>query len=259
MKIAYIGIDLFFPALVELVNNGCEIIKIFTCDTDNITEFNTQITDYAIANGIPYTLERITKRDIDELIDEGVEAFICAGYYYLIPVVKNIPMLNIHPTLLPEGRGMWPMPIIIMEGRKKSGVTIHKMESEFDTGDIVLQREFKLDINENHETYMDKVCYLLKEMINILINDFWNLYNNSISQGEGEYIKAPDEHAYTINENMTIEEADLILRAFYGYECYYKTEDKIICIIKGSAVREKREGFDYLKLKNGYIKFDKKI
>ena len=56
MKIAYIGIDLFYPVLIALEKNGCEIEKIFTCKTDNITEFNIQIVDYAKKNNIPYTV-----------------------------------------------------------------------------------------------------------------------------------------------------------------------------------------------------------
>lgn len=257
MKIAYIGIDLFYPVLTALVENGCEIKKIFTCKTDNVTEFNIQIIEYAKKHNIPYILDRITEEDINNLINDGVEAIICAGYYYLIPVVKDIPMLNIHPTLLPVGRGLWPMPVIIMEGHQKSGVTIHKIEKEFDTGDIILQREFMLDSDENLVTYMNKVYDLLKEMIELLLDDFSNLYNNAVSQGEGEYMKAPDEQSYTITDSMSVKEADLILRAFYGYECYYKSKEKSTCLIKGKAVKEKREGYIYFPLKNGYIEVDK--
>ena len=256
MKIVYIGIDLFYPTLVALTENGCEIEKIFTCKTDNITEFNTQVIGYAKENNIPYTIERIKTEDINELIENGVEAIICAGYYYLIPVVKDIPMINIHPTLLPVGRGLWPMPIIIMEGHKKSGVTFHKIEKEFDTGDIILQREFAVDIDENHVTYMNKVNALVKEMLEELISNFNNLYESAVPQGRGEYIKAPDESSYTISNDMSVKEADLILRAFYGYECYYKTKNVNICVINGRAVEFKKEGYKYLDLKDGYIEYN---
>ena len=119
MKIAYIGIDLFFSALKALSDNGCEIYKIFTCKTDNITEFNTDIIRYAKEYNIPYTLDKITQEDINMLVKDGVECIICGGYYYRIPIVEGIAMLNIHPTALPVGRGLWPMPIMIMEGYKK--------------------------------------------------------------------------------------------------------------------------------------------
>lgn len=253
MKIAYIGIDLFFPALKELEKQGCEILKIFSCKTDNITEFNTQIVGYAVKKRIPYTLQRITKEDIQELISQGCEAIICAGYYYRIPVSPDVPMLNIHPTLLPIGGGSWPMPIIIMEKHKKSGVTFHKIAEEFDAGDIILQREFLLDEKENHETYMEKVYGLLPEMISQLIKDFKSLYDSATPQGEGQYWECPAEDMYTIKADSTMEEADLILRAFYGYECIYQRDKENYVLIKGNAVKEKRKGYSYFDLKDGYI------
>ena len=259
MKIVYIGIDLFFPALRALADNGCKIHKIFTCATDNITEFNTEIVSFAKENKIPYTLNKITREDIITLIEEGIECIICGGYYYRIPIVENIPMLNIHPTLLPIGRGMWPMPIIIMEGYEKSGVTIHKMEEEFDTGEILLQREFNIADDETHKTYMDKVCNLLEDMIEELVNNFDSLYNNALPQGTGEYFKAPDERVYTLSGDMTVKEADLILRAFYGYECFYEDNGKKICFVYGKAVKEKKQGYKYYKLKDGYIEAIKTI
>ena len=253
MKIAYIGIDLFFPALKELEKQGCEVLKIFSCKTDNITEFNTQIIAYAVKKRIPYTLQRITKEDIQELVSQGCEAIICAGYYYRIPVSPDVPMLNIHPTLLPIGGGSWPMPIIIMEKHKKSGVTFHKIAEEFDAGDIILQREFLLDEKENHETYMEKVYGLLPEMISQLIKDFKYLYDSATPQGEGQYWQYPEEDMYTIKADSTMEEADLILRAFYGYECIYQGNAERYVLIKGNTVKEKRKGYSYFDLKDGYI------
>ena len=259
MKIAYIGIDLFYPVLIALEKNDCEIEKIFTCKTDNITEFNIQIVDYAKKNNIPYTMDRITKEDIQELLDVGVEAIICAGYYYLKPVMKEMPMVNIHPTLLPTGRGSWPMPRIIKEKHKKSGVTMHKIAKDFDTGDIILQKEFLLDREETHSTYMNKVYELCNEMVEELILDFNNLYQEAKEQSEGEYWEIPDELEYTVTRDMSIEEADLILRAFYGYECIYKSMDKTEKIIAGRVVRDNNniEEFVYLPLKDGYIEISK--
>ena len=81
MKIAYAGLDLFYPALEALIDNGCEIIKIYTCETDNETEFNIRIINTAVTYNIPYTTGRIRREDITWLKSQGCEALICAGYY----------------------------------------------------------------------------------------------------------------------------------------------------------------------------------
>ena len=41
-RIVYIGIDLFYPALLEL-SRLCEVGQIVTCSTDNVTEFNVKV------------------------------------------------------------------------------------------------------------------------------------------------------------------------------------------------------------------------
>ena len=71
MKIAYIGIDLFYPALETLYELGCEIIEIFTCKTDNICEFNVKVTDFAKKHSIPCKINPINRDDIQKLIDNG--------------------------------------------------------------------------------------------------------------------------------------------------------------------------------------------
>lgn len=257
MKIAYVGIDLLYPALKALWDNRCEIIKIFTCKTNNVTEFNEQIVEFAKNNNISYTLERITVNDILWLKEMGCELLICGGYYYKIPVDESLPMINIHPTLLPVGRGSWPMPLIILRGDKKSGVTLHKISEGFDEGDIILQKEFNISDNESHESYMKKSGDLAYVMINELLANFELLYSNAKPQGEGEYLQEPKREVFTINENSSFKNTDLILRAFYGYECYYEKADKIYEIIKGEVVKEKMftqsmEGV-YLPIKGGYV------
>ena len=138
MRIAYLGIDLLKPVLDALLREGCRVLKLFTCPVDNVTEFNTAALQTARERGIPYTRERITAADLDELAAQGCELLVCAGYYYRVPVTDAFPMVNFHPTPLPVGRGSWPMPRLILEGAGLGGVTAHKMAADFDTGDILL-------------------------------------------------------------------------------------------------------------------------
>ena len=253
MKVAYIGIDLLFPALESIYNCNNEIIKIYTCKTNNKTEFNFKVIEFANTNNIPYTLNRITSNDIDELKKMGCELIISAGYYYKIPVDDDISMINIHPSLLPVGRGPWPMPIIILNGHKKSGVTFHKITQNFDEGDIILQKEFYLSENENLKSYMEKVYDLIDVMMRNLFSDYSNVYNSAIKQNVGEYWKEPDESKYTFSEDTPFKDAEVALRAFYGYECYYITNNSKYEIIDGVAVMSKEEGYIYFPLKQGYI------
>ena len=250
MKIAYIGLDLFYPALKKLHSLGLEIVEIFTCDVDNVCEFNTEICDFARLNNIPCQMTKITAEDIDRLLDKGCDWAICGGYYFKIPHDTALPIVNIHPSLLPLGRGSWPMAQSILWKHKKSGVTIHKIAQGFDTGDILLQREFSLDADETHQTFMEKANITLEGMVAELAEKFDFLYKNAVPQQSGEYWKAPTESDYTVTPDMAVEEADLILRAFYGYECIYDDGQTKTTIIGYRAY----SGDGEMKIKNGYLK-----
>ena len=248
------GIDLLYPALPALYNRGCNILKIFTCRTDNVTEFNTEITEFAQLHDIPLTMKRITSEDLRELKECGCELIISAGYYYMIPVDTQIRMINIHPTMLPVGRGAWPMPRLILDGYTQGGVTFHKIIKEADAGDIILQRSFDIDLNENHMTYMKKVHFLLDDMVDELLSNIDELYSNALAQEEGIYFDNMVQEDYTVDSSMTVREADVILRAFYGYECIYKSQGAVYELIEAySAYDLPVINCISFKLKDGYI------
>ena len=57
--------------------------------------------------------------------------------------------IGMHPTLLPYGRGRAPIPWSIIHGLPTSGVTMFYLEDEADAGDIIAQREFPIEINDD--------------------------------------------------------------------------------------------------------------
>ena len=224
MKAAYIGIDLLFPALPALVEHGCEIVKIFSCRTDNVTEFNTQICGYAHKHGISLQLDRIRTEDIEALKEQNCELILCGGYYYRVPVLEGIYMVNIHPSLLPVGRGSWPMPVTILKGLRESGVTLHKMTEKLDAGDILLQEKISVDETENLQTLSEKQKALLPAMAGRLCRELPQLWADAVAQDEGKssYWPMLTQEDWTVKDGMNPELADRILRAFYGYEVVYE-------------------------------------
>jgi methionyl-tRNA formyltransferase len=235
MKIAYIGIDLLYPALPALWDAGCEIAEIFTCKTDNETEFNLQVCAFAKEHGVPLSTGKIKREDLRRLKAGGCHAVISAGYYHRIPIDPGLKMVNIHPALLPVGRGAWPMPVTILNGLKESGVTVHKLTEAYDEGDILLQERIAVAADEDLKTLTAKQQALLPDMMRKLAADFDLLYKNAAPQGEGEYWPYQAEDSIPITPDMTVTQADLILRAFYGYECVYNIGSDSYGMIGGKA------------------------
>ena len=224
MKAAFVGIDLFYPALPALEAAGCEIVRVFTCRTDNVTEFNTRVCEYARARAVPLQTDRIRPADIDDLVRRGCDLLLCGGYYHRIPVRDGLYMANIHPSLLPVGRGAWPMPVTILRGLDESGVTIHRLAGAFDAGDILLQERVRVAPDETLQTLTRKQQALLPDMVKRLVSDLPALWDGALPQSEAraEYWPCPSEPDWTVREDMPPGDADRILRAFYGYEVVYE-------------------------------------
>jgi len=55
-------------------------------------------------------------------------------------------ILNVHPSLLPAGRGPEPVFWTLRRGEPVTGVTVHRMDAGFDTGPIVAQAEMPVPV-----------------------------------------------------------------------------------------------------------------
>lgn len=242
MKIAYLGIDLLGSALRAALEEGCQILRVFTCPADNVTEFNTGVIETAARLGVPATLERIAPDDLRALSDAGCELLLCAGYYYRVPLTDAFPMVNLHPAPLPDCRGPWPMPLILMGAYPCGGAALHRMARDFDAGDILLQRTFPLDEGETLAGYMRKVDALVPDLLHTLLSDLPGCLARAVPQGKGRYLPNPGESCWTVEAEMSAAEADRVLRAFYGYECVYRRGAERYELIGGRAVRGERSG-----------------
>lgn len=91
-----------------------------------------------------------TRQVLDALNESSIDILVLAGFLWLVPdyLLITFPqrIINIHPALLPDygGKGMYGMRVheaVIRDGRKKSGITIHLIDEEYDRGRILFQAE----------------------------------------------------------------------------------------------------------------------
>ena len=250
MKIAYFGIDLFSNCLETCIDAGFEVAKIFTFTNDPYDSVE-KITEIATKHNISLATQKVTKQDIVDLEKEGVQMMIVAGYAAKIPLSDKIMQVNIHPSLLPVGRGAWPMPVNILKG-VSSGITLHKLAEGFDTGDIILSREIPLDKKENLETLTVKVQKTAPLLLKEFLGGPKAFFEKAKPQGDGEYWVEPDDEDCTVLSSDTTEKADRILRAFWGYGVIYKGETERE-IVYGEVSETQPDG-EFLPLKDGYIR-----
>ncbi len=103
---------------------------------------------------------------VDELKAAGISWIILAGFLWLVPksLIQAFPntILNIHPALLPAfgGKGMYGMHVhkaVIETKTKQTGITIHKVNEEYDKGEVVFQAAFDVLAHDTPESIAEKI------------------------------------------------------------------------------------------------------
>lgn len=240
MKIAYFGFDLFYDCLQMLIESGHEILKIFTCDVDGNYEQNVRTYAAAKKYGIEITKEKPTADMLYELYERGCRLTVSAGYYFKIPVVQPLMQVNIHPSLLPQGRGPWPQPVAILKGLDTFGVTLHKLSASLDSGDILLFDEFGIADDENLETLTLKTQLSAPVLLRRFLKKPEYFWQNSVRQCGGEYWPEPSKDEMTFDVSDSFDKIDKITRAFYGYVCYMKKDGKTIAVKAAKCLKNDR-------------------
>jgi methionyl-tRNA formyltransferase len=90
------------------------------------------------------------------------DAIIVVGYGRIIPQwmidLPRLGNLNLHASLLPKYRGAAPIQWAIANGESVTGVTTMRIDAGLDTGDILMQRETPIGLEDTAETLGPKLA-----------------------------------------------------------------------------------------------------
>lgn len=97
------------------------------------------------------------------------ELILLVAYGKLVPpnLLKLPPhgALNIHPSLLPRHRGPSPIAGALLEGDRKTGVTLMVMTGEMDAGPIVAQKRVLIESGETAEELEARLAGLAAQLV----------------------------------------------------------------------------------------------
>ncbi len=151
-------------------SNAKKIIEHFNLDTDNskiaivsiivCNNINAGIVEMAKFFEIPVLIvnkKELNSAEIIQQIKASADFIVLAGFLLQIPVSLIQPfvgrIINIHPALLPlyGGKGMYGSKVheaVLKNGDKQSGISIHYVDENYDTGEIIFQAKCEIDTNE---------------------------------------------------------------------------------------------------------------
>jgi methionyl-tRNA formyltransferase len=113
-------------------------------------------------------IERLQAEDVNaEQVLERIRAgapdavAVCAfGQLIREPLLSELPLLNVHPSLLPRWRGAAPIERTIMAGDQRTGVSVMRVTAGLDSGPVALRSEVAIGPEEDFESLSEKLAGL---------------------------------------------------------------------------------------------------
>ena len=101
------------------------------------------------------------KKALIEISKHKIDILCLAGFMRILSKEfienTNIPVLNIHPSLLPKFKGLNTHERAINKKEKFSGCTVHFVTAKLDSGKIILQKKVKIAKSETPKSLASKV------------------------------------------------------------------------------------------------------
>jgi methionyl-tRNA formyltransferase len=93
-------------------------------------------------------------------------AAVCAfGQLIREPLLSELEILNVHPSLLPRWRGAAPIERAIMAGDARTGVSIMRLTEGLDSGPVAMREEVAISAEDDFEALAAKLAALGGEML----------------------------------------------------------------------------------------------
>ncbi len=132
--------------------------------------FNS-VAEWGKKNRIPvHSPKNVNTSEWIEMIrDLSPEAIF--SFYYRSLLSKDILMIpsvgsfNLHGSMLPAYRGRCPVNWVLVNGERRTGITLHHIVEAPDAGDIVGQKEVVIEFEDTAYTLYQKLCGKAKELL----------------------------------------------------------------------------------------------
>lgn len=121
-----------------------ELLVCFNKSDKEVDTFQRSFKKYSRENNL-------NEVSLDQLYCINELYFFSLEFDRIIDPIKfqSKKMYNIHFSLLPKYKGMYTSSWPLLNGEKKSGVTLHEIDQGIDTGDVIDQLEFIIEEDDN--------------------------------------------------------------------------------------------------------------
>jgi methionyl-tRNA formyltransferase len=227
MRFAITLTDRYLNVMQAFLARGWTPLKVFTASVDQRVHHNKEVVELARKLKIDVQLSRLSQENLRELADRDCDALIVASYGWRIgdwrPYLKYA--VNFHPSPLPRGRGAYPAPVPVLEQSSTWGVSCHKIEQEFDAGEVLKSIEFPISADDDHDSVDLKIQLANQRLAGEVAERFIELWEQATPQSGGSYHPLWSEQDRTLNFSQTVAQILRRVRAFGPVECLARVNE----------------------------------
>ena len=173
-KVVYLGTpEVAVAPLKKIHEAGIEVTLVITGEDKRRGRGKwkspTPVKEEAQQLGIPVS------HQLDDIYNATADIGVVVAYGKLIPeeILSQLPMVNIHFSLLPQWRGAAPLERAILSGDDRTGVCIMQVEKELDSGGIFRKQEVAISEDESLVSLREKLSKQGNALlVDCLINGF---------------------------------------------------------------------------------------
>jgi len=209
------------------------------------------VKKWAIKNNLPVLQPRKIRdlKSIQKIKKLKPNLILLCAYGQIIPKkIIDLPkygILNVHPSLLPKYRGASPIQTTILNGDRKTGITIISIDEKMDHRDIISNFQFPIS---NKPTYEKLSKELSSAGASLLIKILTDWINKKIKAKQQDHSKATfckiiKKQDGKINWNNSAIQIERKIRAFHKWPNAYTFWNN-----KGLKILDAKP----LKIKAGY-------
>lgn len=175
---------------LQAIIDGCKdhkinakVVAVISNNSDSMAlqrANNEKIPAYHLSAKKSGSEDNLAKEILDVLSRHGVDMIFLAGYMRMLHISVleqyNNRIFNIHPALLPKfgGKGMYGMNVhkaVIEAGEIETGVTIHRVNAAYDSGEIVAQTKVPVMEGDTPEMLAARVLAREHEFLVEVLSD----------------------------------------------------------------------------------------
>lgn len=235
MRVVFLGTPEFAVPSLDALYEHAEVVGA-VCQPDRERDRKGRIIEGAVKRraeelGIPvYQFEKIRRDGVETLRALAPDVMITCAYGQILSQeildIAPLGVLNVHGSVLPKYRGSAPIQRALINGEKKTGVTIMKTDIGMDTGAILSMEELEINDDDYVEDLYEKLSCVGADLLIKTLDGYLSGEIIPVPQNDALATQAPPlkkEEGY-LDFTRSAESVRNVIRGFGYGVCEFRDE-----------------------------------